>query len=126
MSARPSARASAAAKGRAGEGVASALLEAEGWSIVGRNVRWKGGEIDIVTARDGIVAFVEVKSWESMGPDALETAIGSDKRRKIIETAKIFLSRHREYNDWSVRFDVILVRGGVVVERYPSAFTGDL
>jgi putative endonuclease len=120
-----SARASAAAKGRDGEQVAASFLEAEGWSIIGRNVRWKGGEIDIAAVRDGVIAFAEVKSWESMGCEELERAIGSEKRRKIIETAKIFLSRHRQYDDWSVRFDVILVRGGAVVERYPAAFTTD-
>lgn len=113
-------------RGRLGEGVAAAFLEAEGWSIVGRNIRWRGGEIDIAAARERLIAFVEVKSWEKTGPEELERAIGPDKRRRIVETSKIFLSRHREYNDWSVRFDVILVRGGLVVERYASAFTGDL
>jgi putative endonuclease len=117
---------SSAAKGRIGEDVAAAFLQAEGWSIIGRNIRWKGGEIDIASAREGLIVFTEVKSWEGIGPDELEASIGTDKRRRIIETAKIFLSRHREYNDWSVRFDVILVRGGKVVERYPSAFTGEL
>lgn len=115
-----------AAKGRRGEEVAAAFLEAEGWAIVARNFRWRGGEIDIAAVRDGVLAFTEVKSWEKMGAAELERAIGADKRRRIVETAKIFLSRHREYNDWSVRFDVILVRGGAVVERYRSAFTGEL
>jgi putative endonuclease len=115
-----------AAAGRRGEGIAAAALAAEGWTITARNFRWAGGEVDIVAARDGIIAFVEVKSWESMGPEELERAIGTDKRRRIVETAKIFLSRHREYNGWSVRFDVILVRGDAVAERYPSAFTGEL
>ncbi len=113
------------AKGRRGEEVASAFLEAEGWAIVARNFRWRGGEIDIVAAREGILAFAEVKSWEKLGSEELETSIGADKRRRIVETAKIFLSRHREYSDWSVRFDVILVRGGVVAQRYRSAFTGE-
>ena len=117
---------SRSAKGRQGEELATAFLESEGWSILARNLRWKGGEIDIVASRGGIIAFVEVKSWESLGPGELERAIGPEKRRRIVETAKIFLSRHREYNDWSVRFDVILARGGAVVEHYPSAFTGDL
>jgi putative endonuclease len=117
---------SSSAKGRAGEEVAASFLEADGWSIVARNLRWKGGEIDIIARRGGVIAFTEVKSWDSMGPEELARAIGPDKRRRIVETAKIFLSRHREYNDWSVRFDVILVSGGTVVERYPSAFTGDL
>jgi putative endonuclease len=114
------------AKGREGEDIAAVSLEAEGWSIVARNFRWRGGEIDIVAAREGVIAFTEVKSWEKMGREGLEWAIGADKRRRIVETAKIFLSRHREYNDWSVRFDVILIRGGAVVERYRSAFTGEL
>jgi putative endonuclease len=115
-----------AARGREGEDLAAAFLEAEGWTITARNYRWRGGEIDIVAAREGTIAFVEVKSWGKLGAEELERAIGADKRRRIVETAKIFLSRHREYNDWSVRFDVILVRGGVVVERYRSAFTGEL
>jgi putative endonuclease len=119
-------RASSSTKGREGEAAAAAFLEAEGWSILERNFRWKGGEIDIVASSGGLLAFVEVKSWDSLGPGELETAIGADKRRRIVETSKIFLSRYREYNDWRVRFDVILVRGGAVVERYSSAFTGDL
>jgi putative endonuclease len=115
-----------AAAGRLGEALAAAYLEAEGWAVVARNFRWRGGEIDIAATREGVIAFVEVKSWENLGVAELERAIGADKRRRIVETAKIFLSRHREYNDWSVRFDVILVRGGAVVERYRSAFTGEL
>jgi putative endonuclease len=115
-----------AAKGRRGEDAAAAFLAAEGWEIVARNFRWRGGEVDIAAALGGVIAFVEVKSWEKLGPEGLERALGADKRRRIVETAKIFLSRHREYKDWSVRFDVILVRGGVVVERYRSAFTGEL
>jgi putative endonuclease len=115
-----------ASKGRRGEALAADFLVAEGWTIAGRNFRCRCGEIDIIAERGGVLAFVEVKSWEKMGPEELERSIGADKRRRIVETAKIFLSRHRKYNDWSVRFDVILVRGGVVVERYPSAFTGEL
>jgi putative endonuclease len=113
-------------RGRAGEAAAADYLEADGWAIVGRNFRWSGGEIDLIAARGDCLAFVEVKSWESMGREELARAIGPNKRRKIVETSKIFLSRHREYNSWSLRFDVILVQRGKVVEHYPSAFTGEL
>jgi putative endonuclease len=115
--------AGASAKGRRGEDAAASLLEAEGWAIVARNYRWRGGEVDIVAARDREIAFVEVKSWDSLGPEELERAIGPLKRRRIVETSRIFLARHREYDDSSVRFDVVLVRDGLVAERYPSAFT---
>jgi putative endonuclease len=117
---------SSSAKGRRGEDVAAAFLEADGWAVVERNYRSRLGEVDIIAERGGILVFIEVKAWGKMGSEELERAIGADKRRRIVETAKIFLSRHRKYNDWSVRFDVILVRGDAVVERYPSAFTGDL
>jgi putative endonuclease len=117
---------SSTAAGRAGEEAAAAFLEAEGWRIVGRNFRWRGGELDIVAARAGVVAFVEVKAWERLGPEELDRAIGPEKRRKIVETAKIFLSRYREYSSCAVRFDVILMRAGKVRQYYRSAFTGEL
>jgi putative endonuclease len=120
------ARPSSSAAGRAGEEAAAAYLEAEGWRIVRRNFRWRGGELDIVAARSGMVAFVEVKAWERLGPEELDRAIGPEKRRKIIETAKLFLSRYREYSSCAVRFDVILVRAGRVLQCYRSAFTGEL
>jgi len=51
-----------AARGRAAEDAAVALLERNGYRIVARNVRLPGGEIDVI-ARDGsIVVFVEVKA----------------------------------------------------------------
>ena len=112
--------------GREGEAAAAALLEAEGWAILARNFRWPGGEVDIVAAREGILAFVEVKSWSGLGSEALGEAIGPAKRRRIVETSKIFLARHREYSSWHVRYDVILVRDGRALERYEAAFTGDL
>jgi putative endonuclease len=51
-----------AERGHAAEDAAAALLEAQGYRILGRNVRLPGGEIDII-ARDGnVVVFVEVKA----------------------------------------------------------------
>ncbi|MDP3177100.1 MAG: YraN family protein [Spirochaetaceae bacterium] len=117
---------SRASLGRDGEAVAASFLESEGWTIVARNFRWKGGEIDIAAERADEIAFIEVKSWRSYGPEELDRAIGSDKRRRIVETSKIFLARNRQYSSRRVRFDVILVRGGEIAERYESAFTGEL
>jgi len=111
--------------GREGELAAAASLEAEGYAILARNFRWAGGEVDIVAAKDRSIVFVEVKAWSGLGPESLGQAIGAQKRRRITETAQIFLSRHREYNSWRVRFDVYLVRDGRVIERYESAFTGE-
>ena len=68
-----------AARGRAGEDAAAALLEAHGYRIVARNVRLPGGEVDII-ARDGdTVVFVEVKARAS---DAFGSAAGAVDARK--------------------------------------------
>jgi putative endonuclease len=120
------ARLSTSAAGRAGEEAAASLLESEGWTVVARNFRSRRGEIDLVATRDDVLAFVEVKSWQIYGPEELGSALGADKRRRIVETSKIFLVRHREYSTMHVRYDVLLLREGRVAERYESAFTGDI
>jgi len=122
----PDGSVSSSSAGRSGEEEAAGWLLAEGWLVVARNFRAGPGEIDIVAAKDGILCFVEVKSWGRLGAAELADSINAAKRRRILETAKIFLALHREYTSWRIRFDVMLLRGGVVAERYESAFTGEL
>ncbi len=117
---------SRAARGRAGEAQAAEILEAEGWLILARNYRAGRGEIDLVAFREGLLAFVEVKTWRGLGVGELERAIGPTKRRRIVETAKIFLAQYREYSNARIRFDVLLLEGGGSVHRIESAFTGEL
>ena len=44
-----------------GEDLAVAYLEKLGYKIVGRNVRMRSGEIDIIATHKGATVFVEVK-----------------------------------------------------------------
>jgi len=116
---------STAAIGRHGEDVAAGCLEAEGWTILARNFRAGPGEIDIAAERDGILGIIEVKTWQGLGQEDLADSITLKKRRRILETTKIFLARHREYSRLRIRFDVLLVRDGRVARRFESAFTGE-
>ena len=118
--------ASAAGKGRAGEEAAALLLEAEGYRLLARNFRGPSGELDIVALRGDTIAFVEVKSWSALGLEDLADSIGARKRRRIVETSKIFLARNRQYSSMRARYDVLLMRDGIVARRIESAFTGDL
>jgi putative endonuclease len=119
-------RAAGTGTGRAGEELAARLLASEGWTILARNFRAGPGEIDIVAARGEVLAFVEVKTWGKTASEELERAVGRAKKRRIIETSKIFLSRYREYSSRSVRYDLLLLRDGAIAARFESAFTGEL
>ena len=48
--------------GRRGERVAARLLKSKGYRILTRNWTITQGEVDLVAFRDGVVAFVEVRS----------------------------------------------------------------
>jgi len=108
--------------GREGEDRAARALEEAGMGIVARNFRWRRGEIDIIALDGETLAFVEVKAWSAFGMENLAYGIDRGKRRRIIETAKYFLSRNRQYYRMGIRFDVVFVDKGAVT-HLASAFT---
>ncbi|MDR3130843.1 MAG: YraN family protein [Treponema sp.] len=108
-------------KGREGENRAAAEVEAAGMRIVARNIRSPAGEIDIIALDGDTLVFIEVKAWSIYGIESLSYGVDQKKQRRIIETAKYFLSVHREYNSMAVRFDVIFIDSEKVT-RIESAF----
>jgi putative endonuclease len=96
-------------KGRAGEAAAALYLEDKGLKILERNFRAASGEVDLIALEGETLVFVEVKTWSTLGLDALEQGLNAKKQRRIIETAKYFLFSHREYRYMAVRFDVVFV-----------------
>jgi len=99
-------------RGRQGENQAASFLLESGWLILDRNFRGKRGEIDIIAQKNSEIAFIEVKTVDALGLEALSRSVGADKRRRIIETSKLFLVMHREYSNMILRYDVIAVREG--------------
>jgi putative endonuclease len=110
-------------KGREGEELAARALEKAGFRIIARNFRFARGEVDLI-ALDGVsIVFVEVKSWSFYGIQDLRYGVDRKKQSRIIETAKYFLSTHREYNEMAVRFDVVFVDSGTgSIRHLASAF----
>jgi len=115
---------STSARGTRGEDRAAEYLRGRGWDILARNVRSRRGEIDLVAGRDDVLAFVEVKAWTAYGPQDLEYAVGTAKRRRLRETARFFLSRRPELAGRRARFDVVLLEGDPPrVHHLENAFT---
>ena len=111
--------------GTLGEQAACDALTDQGYRILHRNYRVRGGEIDIVCERDGVLVFCEVKTRTSATYGLPEEAVPVTKRRRLRRLAAEFLHRDR-YRARAVRFDVVSVSagaGGVTSLRHiPDAF----
>ena len=112
-------------KGRAGEEYAARQLEARGIRIIGRNFRSKVGEIDLIGVEKETLVFFEVKCWSFYRIENLEQSLTKKKRQRIIETAKYFLQKHREYRSMAIRFDIIFIGYGGLT-HIASAWTESL
>lgn len=114
-------------KGIAGEDRAAAYLKQQGFIILNRNWRTRGGEIDIIAVSSrNILVFVEVKTLPGGDAQVLAHELNKKKQQRITETAKCFLLNNRQYSNSSVRFDVIVIDmpGVEPVYHIENAFSG--
>ena len=95
--------------GNAGEEKAAQYLENQGYSIIERNFRTKGGEVDIIAFKNDTIVFVEVKTLPNGTIDMIQRELNYQKRQRIIKTSKRFLLKHRQYSNSYIRFDVIVI-----------------
>ena len=79
-----------------GERVAAAHLEADGYRILDTNFRVREGEVDVVAERDGVVAFVEVKTRRGDAMGAAVEGLTAQKAHRLLLTAEAFAQRHPE------------------------------
>jgi putative endonuclease len=113
------------AQGDAAEERACRHLDRSGFTIVERNFRTKGGEIDIVARQGDVLVFIEVRSREVPGFGTPEESVTPAKRRRIVVAARHYLSNVPPSSWREARFDVIAIEGGgdaAVLRHYPSAF----
>jgi putative endonuclease len=108
-------------QGRRGEEQAAVALESKGMEIITKNFRSKYGEVDIIALEGQTIVFAEVKSWSAYGMEDLRYSLDIRKQRKIIKTAKYFLSENRKYSKMAIRFDVVFVKE-TSVTHLASAF----
>ena len=100
-------------KGNFAEFYARLFLRLKGYRIVAKNVvvgrGTTAGEIDVVASKGKTIVFVEVKERKTL-ENALY-AIKPVQQKRIINAAKLYLSRHENYQKYDVRFDAVFVSG---------------
>jgi putative endonuclease len=112
--------------GELGERIAARWLECHGYTILAR--RWRSGhrDIDVIAERDGVVAFVEVKTRAALEFGDPVEAVHAQKQRSLVRSAREWMARSNEGSTHLYRFDVIgiLLRDRTAwVRHIESAFT---
>ena len=84
--------------GMQGEELVAQVLLARGYKILARNYRTRGGEIDIIARREGVIHFIEVKTrtrgTEDYGRPS--EAVNGEKQRRIRSAAQYYFMRHEQ------------------------------
>ena len=93
--------------GLAAEELAAQYLIAQGLRVIARNYRCRLGEIDLIATDRETLVFVEVRLRRSRRFGGAAASITRAKQKKMIATARFYLSGMREVP--ACRFDAILL-----------------
>ncbi len=97
--------------GAGGEELAARHLVEGGCSILDRNVRYPGGELDLVVEDGSDLVFVEVRTRRTGACGGALESVTKTKRARVIRAARLWLVRHPRAAGRPVRFDVVAVDG---------------
>lgn len=86
-------------------------LTANGLRLVERNVRCRGGEIDLVMRDRDALVFIEVRSRRSRSHGGALASIDARKQQRILLAARTWLARHPRDAMRALRFDVVAFEG---------------
>ena len=107
-----------APRGKAGEDAVCEYLKKQGSEIIMRNYRIKGGEIDIISEKDGCIALTEVKTRKFGALTEGYEAVTKAKMRRIINASEQFIISNPRYKDRKRRFDAAFVT--VTTDKLPQ------
>ncbi|KKP35886.1 MAG: hypothetical protein UR26_C0002G0188 [candidate division TM6 bacterium GW2011_GWF2_32_72] len=93
--------------GNKGEAETATWLQKQGFKVIEQNYRKRFGEIDIIATKKDLIVFVEVKARKNSF-FSMSLLVTPSKQKKIIKTAKDFLSKH-DFQNKSIRFDIALL-----------------
>ena len=92
--------------GERGEDAATAFLERTGMTVVERNWRCPGGEIDIIALDGDDLVLCEVKTRRSTSKGTPEESVTAAKRRRYAKLAGAYV-QYAGVEAVPVRFDVV-------------------
>lgn len=107
-------------KGLRAEKAALWFLRLKGYRLLAARYRTPSGEIDLVMRRGRVLVFVEVKTRAGMDDAAF--AIHAGNRMRVRRAAELYLQKHPRYTGFDMRFDAVLLAGGLWPRHIVNAF----
>jgi putative endonuclease len=98
-------------RGNEAEDTVAEFLVRQGYQVLERNYRWRGGEIDIVARDRGTLVFVEVRSRAHDGFLDPILSVTPAKLSRIVRTAEHYRLARQTPPSVPCRFDIAGVRG---------------
>jgi putative endonuclease len=98
--------------GQAGEDAALAHLVRHGLTLLERNFRCKGGEIDLIMQDGGTLVFIEVRKRADVRHGGAAASVTRAKQARLIIAAQTWLQRYQRPP--ACRFDVIAIDAGAL------------
>jgi putative endonuclease len=113
--------------GNFGEDLALKYMMAKGYKPVIRNFRFNRAEIDLIMKNetDKLLVFTEVKTRRNRKFGEPEEGVTERKTGQIYKSAEGFLAGHPEFNDYTMRFDIVSIiieNGKSTIKHIENAF----
>lgn len=105
--------------GRTAEARAALWLRLKGYRILATRYKTPMGEIDLIAARGGSIAFVEIKARAHL--EAALHSVSPRARQRIARAAEAFLAQ-RHLTSAETRFDLVIVRPKHLPVHVPDAW----
>lgn len=104
--------------GKEGEALAAAYLVERGYIIRQRNWRFSRYEIDLVTEKNGLLHFIEVKCRSYTGVVLPEESVTKKKLRDLFQAIDMYLHLNPGFRDFRLHILSIIAPPG----RQPEYF----
>jgi putative endonuclease len=92
--------------GLVGEYIAIIIYTLKLYQILHHQKRYYVGEVDVIALRGRQLVFIEVKSRRSTESDV----ISINQQKRIKKSAAAFLAFNPKYQNYNIRFDLVIIR----------------
>ncbi|MDD3283990.1 MAG: YraN family protein [Patescibacteria group bacterium] len=97
--------------GKFGQKIAIYYLKNKAHKIIAENIYFRGGEIDILTEKDGILRFVEVKTRTNLEFGYPEESISKRKLEHLKRAIDAYILENNIEKQYNLEFVGVLLSG---------------